>query len=587
MKTIHYIIYIALAAIFFTACQEDELVADYGEGTGTLVLSGIEVVSEVGDIQTRASMDDADIPSAEDFTIELLDANTQELVQELELDTRYNLEAGSYIVRAYYGEESAMSYTPYFCGEKSLTIADGDTETVHLEPSLCCAIIQPQIAEELAAQYESYTLTILGNADSEEPQSATLVSGEDFYLACGEDKTYSLTLAGKNKLGKEVSHTWTYSNLAERTRYIVNCNPDLPSFTLPAQAETNAWSKFIYVTPMTAEDFSYIPDGMTTEEILANVVYEASADGQTWIPSITDGEKIVITGLEPSTEDTPKQYSVRARYGGVNSMNTEILTMENAKELIYGGLEDWTQTELYEGNGTFSAKVYCDYCTGWTTRNERTTLGAENASGGVGGFLPINGNYGAAWRWHSGTVSTEDKTEGEKAAEISTLAFYNEKLNGAYDRDEIHNLIKGNGTSYVGYLLLGTYNVSNDTYDLGVEHDARPVSISFDYKYEPVIGDQAIIYAKLYDKNKNEIASTEEFKSDAQGEYINKPLPFIYANSETKAKYIGVFFQSGTDTDINKMKQVEGSYDMSPYNQDRVVGSVLKIDNVVLNYDYE
>ena len=64
-------------------------------------------------------------------------------------------------------------------------------------------------------------------------------------------------------------------------------------------------------------------------------------------------------------------------------------------------------------------------------------------------------------------------------------------------------------------------------------------------------------------------------------------MPFIYANSETKAKYIGVFFQSGTDTDINKMKQVEGSYDMSPYNQDRVVGSVLKIDNVVLNYDYE
>lgn len=35
------------------------------------------------------------------------------------------------------------------------------------------------------------------------------------------------------------------------------------------------------------------------------------------------------------------------------------------------------------------------------------------------------------------------------------------------------------------------------------------------------------------------------------------------------------------------MRQVEGGYSTSPYNQDRVVGSVLKIDNVTLNYDYE
>ena len=584
MKSIHYIIYIAFAALSFTACQEDEFFADYGEGTGTLTLSGIEVVSEVGDIQTRASMNDADIPSADEFTIELLDANTQEFVQELELDKRYTLEAGSYIIKASCGEECVISATPYFCGERKLTIADGDAKTITISPSLCCAIIQPRIAEDLAAQYESYTLTIIGNVDGEEPESATLTSGEDFYLACGEDKTYSLTLAGKNKLGKEVSHTWTYSDLAERTRYIVNCNPDLPSFSLPEQAETNAWSKFIYVTPVTAADFSYVPEGMTADEILANMVYEVSADGQTWNPAITDDDKIVFTGLTPSTE-----YTIRARFGGVNNDNPVPvkLTTESAQELVYGGLEEWTSNELYGGNGTFSAKVYCDYCTGWATRNERTTLGAEDASGGIGGFIPINGNYGAAWRWHSGTVSTDDRTEGEKAAEISTLAFYNEKLNGSYDRDDIHNRVKGNGTPYVGYLLLGSYNVSSDTYDLGVDHLARPVSISFDYKYVPVTGDQAIMYAKLYDENKNEIASTEEFKSDAQDEYVNKPLQFIYTNYETKAKYIGVFFQSGTDVDINKMKLVEGSYNVSPYNQDRVVGSVLKIDNVVLNYDYE
>ena len=30
-----------------------------------------------------------------------------------------------------------------------------------------------------------------------------------------------------------------------------------------------------------------------------------------------------------------------------------------------------------------------------------------------------------------------------------------------------------------------------------------------------------------------------------------------------------------------------GGYGSSPFGEDRVVGSVLKIDNVVLNYDYE
>lgn len=583
MKTIHYIIYIALAAIFFTACQEDELVADYGEGTGTLVLSGIEVVSEVGDIQTRASMDDADIPSAEDFTIELLDANTQELVQELELDTRYNLEAGSYIVRAYYGEESAMSYTPYFCGEKSLTIADGDTETVHLEPSLCCAIIQPQIAEELAAQYESYTLTILGNADSEEPQSATLVSGEDFYLACGEDKTYSLTLAGKNKLGKEVSHTWTYSNLAERTRYIVNCNPDLPSFTLPAQAETNAWSKFIYVTPMTAEDFSYIPDGMTTEEILANVVYEASADGQTWIPSITDGEKIVITGLEPSTENTPKQYSVRARYGGVNSMNTETLTMENAQQIQDGNMDTW-EDNVKVANA-YGEQSFYNYFVGsqddhiWETNNEEGLNGATTHA---------TNNIGTYWRWCAGTQNTTDVSalngiDSQYAAEISTLGFYTEKITGWYagtiNSDEII-------PDWLGYknrnrICLGLLYVDK------TQLTSRPSSISFDYKYEPVTGDTAPVELALYDADSNELWR-ESMDLNTQSEYVTKEVIINHSTLDlVKVAFVTIRFQSGTNTDYSLMHVVEGDYNFSPRVKDRVVGSVLKIDNVVLNYDYE
>ena len=54
----------------------------------------------------------------------------------------------------------------------------------------------------------------------------------------------------------------------------------------------------------------------------------------------------------------------------------------------------------------------------------------------------------------------------------------------------------------------------------------------------------------------------------------------------SKAFKIGLFFQSGTNTDISHMLQVNGGYSTSPWGEDRVVGSILKIDNVVLDYDY-
>lgn len=590
MKSIHYIIYIAFAALSFTACQEDEFFADYGEGTGTLTLSGIEVVSEVGDIQTRASMNDADIPSADEFTIELLDANTQEFVQELELDKRYTLEAGSYIIKASCGEECVISATPYFCGERKLTIADGDAKTITISPSLCCAIIQPRIAEDLAAQYESYTLTIIGNVDGEEPESATLTSGEDFYLACGEDKTYSLTLAGKNKLGKEVSHTWTYSDLAERTRYIVNCNPDLPSFSLPEQAETNAWSKFIYVTPVTAENFSYIPEGMTADEILANMVYEVSADGQTWNPAITDNDKIVFTSLTPSTE-----YTIRARFGGVNSDNTAILTTENAKPLEYGNMDTWYNNSYR----TYGLQTIYLYYVGeessnkfWGTRNPLTMNGVE------GGTWSGTENQITAYRWNSCTIQTDDAVSGS-AAEIRTMALANFNINsgaaGVFGghSDMVQNVLN-NASVYIGYLYTGTTDMNSwdepDQY--GINHDARPQSLSFNYKYAPYGNDEFTISAILYDQEKNEIAHAEFSSSNQQDTYLEETLEFQYENTQAKPASLFVIFKSGKNNSINDVQNIEGNYSgafgiKNPWPDDTFVGSVLKIDNVVLNYDYE
>ncbi len=569
-------------------CADEVLNRTGGDGEGRLILSGIEVESVVGDVRTKASLSDEVIPGASDFTITIVDAATEETVKTLQpgVEAGCFLPVGEYVVKASYGEEAGMSATPYFYGESDkITIVEGETETASLTASLACAVIHPVIPEELEGQYEFYTLTVSETADARVTSSQTLTNDADFFVSGGEGKTYNLILAGQNKLGEAVSHAWSYDNLVKRTRYIIQCDPDLPAFTLPEQSEGNVWSKFLYITPMTAEDMTAHKEDMA-DKVIDNVVYEASADnGVTWIASEkTEDDRYVIKGLEPSTE-----YTVRSRFGGVLSSNTQTVMTESAQEIANGDMETYSETEVFDGAfAAWCTAINCVYFgDSWSTRNEKTVDGAQNANG--------TNNYGLYWRWCSGTTSTTDKSEGNRAAEISTLAFYNEKFSGTVGpylwdnkRSYVYSKrVNSSGTAYVGYLFTGTFDKTTDTYTLGIPHSSRPISLSFDYKYAPVASDQCIAYAKVYDTNMNEIASTVTFNSSTQDSYITQTLSFVYAQTQVAAAYIGIFFQSGTDTNIGNMKQVEGSYTSTPWKQDRVVGSVLKIDNVTLNYDYE
>lgn len=579
-----------LAALcwMMAGCADEVIDRNGGKGEGRLLLAGIDVESVVSDVLTKASLAEDAIPAASDFTITIVSAATGETVKTLQpgVEAGCFLPVGEYRVKAAYGEEAGMSAVPYFYGESDkVTIVEGEVKSVSLTASLASAVIRPQIADKLVEQYNFYTLTVSETGGSGATPSRTLASGEDFFVSGGKGKTYNLILAGQNKLGETVTHTWSYSDLVRRTRYIVQCDPDLPAFTLPAQSDGDVWSKFIYITPMTADNMTAHKEDMA-DKVIANVVYEASADnGVTWIPSdkTSDG-RYVIKGLEPS-----KNYTIRSRFGGVLSSNTQTVTTESAQGIANGDMETYSETEVFGGAGAaWCAAINCVYFgENWSSRNEKTVDGAQNANG--------TSNYGVYWRWCSGTVSTTDKNEGNRAVEISTLAFYNEKFSGTVGSSIFNNKreyvyskrVNVSGTAYAGYLFTGTFNKDADSYDLGISHTARPVSFSFDYKYAPITSDKCIAYAKLYDADKNEIASTEEFNSSVQDAYVTKKLSFIYTDPQKKANSIGIFFQSGTNTNIGDMKQVQGGSSATPWKQDRVVGSVLKIDNVTLNYDYE
>ena len=128
---------------------------------------------------------------------------------------------------------------------------------------------------------------------------------------------------------------------------------DLPSFTLPEQMEGDVWSTFIYITPMTAANMSSKPE--MTEKVLANIVYEASADGINWIQAINDNGKTVIKGLVANN-----QYTIRSRFGSIICTNSQQVTMESAEQLENGNFESvWNKKEINGGNGSWSRPLYC------------------------------------------------------------------------------------------------------------------------------------------------------------------------------------------------------------------------------------
>lgn len=579
-KMIRQIMTLATLCWMMAGCADEVIDRNGGKGEGRLLLKGIEVESAVGDVQTKASLAEGVIPTVSDFTITIVSAATGETVKILPpgVEAGCFLPVGEYRVKAAYGEEVGMSAVPYFYGESDkVTIVEGEVKSVSLTAFLASAVIRPQMADQLVEQYNFYTLTVSETGGSGVTPSQTLTNGEDFFVSGGKGKTYNLILAGQNKLGETVTHTWSYSDLVRRTRYIVQCDPDLPAFTLPAQSDGDVWSKFIYITPMTADNMTAHKADMA-DKVIANVVYEASADnGETWIPSdkTSDG-RYVIKGLEPS-----KNYTIRSRFGGVLSSNTQTVTTESAQGIANGDMEAWESVKVANA---YNGKSFYNYFLGsqsnhiWETNNEEGLNGATTNA---------TSNIGTYWRWCAGTQNTTDVSTlngdivSNNAAEISTLGFYSKKITGWYAGTISSDKIISNWLSDGNRICLGLLYVDKKPLS------SRPSAISFDYKYEPVTGDSAPIEIALFDSNLEELWR-ESMNLGAQTDYRTKTVYIGHQFLDRKkVAFITLRFQSGTNKDYTLMHVVKGDYNSSPRVTDRVVGSVLKVDNVTLNYDYE
>lgn len=387
---------------------------------------------------------------------------------------------------------------------------------------------------------------------------------------------YKLSLAPKPVSGT-VSVDIMVDNLIsdEEVEFEVNPYENL-ELNLPEQQAGNVWATSLYVTPLTADD---IISNENKEEIAAATVYEISKGGNQWREvSKVDGI-YKISNLTPETN-----YMLRGRYY-TNYTKVWYFTTESAPQLVNNSFEEWSEDDIagLYGSGGQIKMVYpnSNKADGiWSSINNKTTNGASGAN--------ATNNLATLWRWCSATQSTSDFSDGTTAAEISTLGFYTDKIGLSVWRfDEIYSWNLNARKVEFGTLFTGRYNLVSNSFDLGVSHLSRPTSVSFDYKYSPYPenGDKCIAYAIIYDENKNQIATTGEFNSGLQENYTTQTLDFNYSKTNIKCAYITIFFQSGSNGEYSSAtRSIKGGYNASPFSNSKIVGSVMKVDNIILNY---
>lgn len=303
-------------------------------------------------------------------------------------------------------------------------------------------------------------------------------------------------------------------------------------------------------------------------------------DWKAWPHQSYDAETglFLLTGLgEGATETAGVSYILRAVYkrgGEAVSLSEELsITTEPKAQVGNAGFEDWhTEIHVFKKSGilinpTEEREWYLPWNTNesdvWWAVNSRTTMPSECAGGGSYEYKVF-----PTISW-----SSSNKSQGEKSIQISTIAVGKAAIvNG------------GSTTPHVGEIWIGTSNDSGGHASEGHAFASRPNSMTFWYQYES-FNDNEKFYMQVVLKAadgtivaSNEIPNGEE--GDPSGNTIT--LPFTYSpDVHKKVSSIYMVFKSSSGSVDSKKRTME----ISGQEQTARIGSVLRIDDIKLNYE--
>lgn len=236
------VFYTGLIGLLLVACTNDTFDSENGEGTGYLhlALGRVDVeLSSTSRAETVSLPTDL-IPQTTDFMIDIRQGNSSvegfpkkysELTEE-----GVELMAGGYTVTAYCGDNDPIQDTPYFSGSATVQIRPNEPVKASINAALANAMLTPAVSESLQNHYSAWTLTVKSGESSMKLADNENADGCLFVQA---GQPVNAVFGGTNILGHENSHEWTIiSSVAAQTKYVIQCDPDIPVFSFGLNAVT-------------------------------------------------------------------------------------------------------------------------------------------------------------------------------------------------------------------------------------------------------------------------------------------------------------------------------------------------------------
>lgn len=213
---------------------------------------------------------------------------------------------------------------------------------------------------------------------------------------------------------------------------------------------------------------------------------------------------------------------------------------------------------------------------GWNTLNNKTT-----SAGGASNFAYVN---------NSGTVSTNDKFNGNSAALIRTIGW-GEGTTAPGRIPIIGTTFDGKMNKVdSGYLYLGGETDSPETEYYPLQFLSRPSKVTFYYKYRPASGKkqsddnfEVLVIVEHRTDAENIILAKGNIKSGGNiNEYTSLEIPLDYGiNVNKAATHLYIMFKSGSVKEYDYF--LVPSY--NNLSDGEYIGSQLYIDDVKLIYE--
>lgn len=272
-------------------------------GSGYISFQSISIdVSVNGEFQTKASVPEADLPSADDFVITISgNAIDEDIVLDHDeyQDGPILLPVGTYTVSATSGSNEFG--TPYFHKSETVEIKEDQTETISWDNvSLANAMVKVTLPD-MDRHLRDGVLTL-----SDGTGTINVNADEYHYVPVKENVPVAVSLSGTNTVGQPKTFT---SSLAVEAKHAYNVVFDLslPTDFAFADQSAGAIAGRLYLTSLAS--------GTGLDQNMFK--YMISSDGGlVWseIEPVAKGRCWLISGLDDRTT-----YRIKAVYGGMET----------------------------------------------------------------------------------------------------------------------------------------------------------------------------------------------------------------------------------------------------------------------------